>query len=384
MYRHVRFTLILLALSALNAAVIDPSEKSSHNLYCQVFQSNDFGGESFQIAQSQKINNFALLTESWTDVGSNHTDQFYSFKLPASIPAGTNCVVKSCTEENFGGNCTVFKLSQERIQPYRLKSFECNCFNVDEDKIVENEKATDVHINGQASMKQVCDDGDYSTFTNFTTIGKTIVGVGRNYIWHKTDLSKVVASGSSPDDPIIFLKPASSYLSEGSLIHLPRNLGVIYYELELAVVIGKSARYVSATDAMDYVAGYALALDMTAKEILKSSISKGLPWTVSKSFDGACPIGAFIPKACIQNPHDLQLTASVNGVIKQNDSTSKMIFKIPQLIAFVSSFMTLEANDVILTGTPDGFGAVKSGDIIEGWLDGNVNDSLSKIKFVVA
>ncbi|KAG4077655.1 hypothetical protein HA402_009385 [Bradysia odoriphaga] len=161
-------------------------------------------------------------------------------------------------------------------------------------------------------------------------------------------------------------------------------LGVIYYELELAVVIGKSARYVSATDAMDYVAGYALALDMTAKEILKSSISKGLPWTVSKSFDGACPIGAFIPKACIQNPHELQLTASVNGVIKQNDSTSKMIFKIPQLIAYVSSFMTLEANDVILTGTPDGFGAVKSGDVIEGWLHGIGDDNLAKIKFIVA
>ncbi|KAG4067482.1 hypothetical protein HA402_002759 [Bradysia odoriphaga] len=383
MYRHVRFTLILVALKGLNAAVIDTFEKSS-NLYCEVFQSNDFGGESFQIAQSQKISNFALLTESWTDVELNTTDQFYSFKLPVAIPAGTNCVVKSCTEENFGGNCTVFKLSQERIQPYRLKSFECNCFNVDDDKIIENEKAVDVRVIGQASVKQVCDDGDYSTFKNFTKIGKTIVGVGRNYIWHKTDLSKVVASGSSPDDPIIFLKPTSSYLSEGSLIHLPRNLGVIYYELELAVVIGKSARYVSATDGMDYVAGYALALDMTAKEILKSSISKGLPWTVSKSFDGACPIGAFIPKACIQNPHELQLTASVNGVIKQNDSTSEMIFKIPQLIAYVSSFMTLEANDVILTGTPDGFGAVKSGDVIEGWLNGIGDDNLAKIKFIVA
>lgn len=132
---------------------------------------------------------------------------------------------------------------------------------------------------------------------------------------------------------------------------------------------------------MEHVAGYALALDMTAKEVLKSSISKGLPWSVAKGFDGACPIGAFIPKACIANPHDLQLTARVNGEMKQNDSTGQMIFKIPELIAYVSGFMTLEANDVILTGTPDGFGAVKSGDVIEGVLN---NANLGKIKFVVA
>lgn len=116
----------------------------------------------------------------------------------------------------------------------------------------------------------------------------------------------------------------------------------------------------------------------------KSSISKGLPWSVAKSFNGACPIGNFIPKACIRNPHDLRLTASVNDVITQNDSTSKMIFKIPQLIAYITSFMTLEPNDVILTGTPDGFGAVKSGDKIKGLLYDNVDDNVAKIIFVVA
>lgn len=101
---------------------------------------------------------------------------------------------------------------------------------------------------------------------------------------------------------------------------------------------------------------------------------------MAKGFDGACPIGKFIPKSCIADPHDLQLTASINGITKQNDRTSQMIFKIPQLISYVSAFMTLEPNDVILTGTPDGFGAVQSGDVIEG----SLNDDLAKIKFVVA
>lgn len=112
----------------------------------------------------------------------------------------------------------------------------------------------------------------------------------------------------------------------------------------------------------------------------KSSIAKGLPWTLAKGFDGACPIGKFIAKDCIRDPHDVQLVARINGVTTQNDSTSRMIFKIPQLISYVSQYTTLEANDVILTGTPDGFGRVKSGDVIEG----SLNENLAKIQFVVA
>lgn len=182
MYRCVRFTLILITLkTACRAAVIESFDRSSQNLYCEVFQSSDFVGHSFQIVQSQKINNFALLTESWTDAQSDESEQLYSFKLPRSIPTGTKCVVKSCMEENFRGNCTVFRSSQERIQPFRLKSFECKCFEAhDDNKIIENTKAVD--INDQVNQKGTCDDGEFSSFRNFTKIGKTIVGVGRNYM----------------------------------------------------------------------------------------------------------------------------------------------------------------------------------------------------------
>jgi len=223
-------------------------------------------------------------------------------------------------------------------------------------------------------------EAENAYFQNFTKNGKKIICVGRNYIWHKTDLAEVVANGASPKNPIIFLKPTTAYLLEGNPIHLPHNLGVIYYELELAVIIGKVASKVEESNALDYVAGYALALDMTAKEVLTSSISKGLPWDLSKGFDEACPIGKFIPKECIPNPQDLQLSASINGTTKQDDSTSNMIFKIPQLISYISQYMTLEPNDVILTGTPDGFGQIKSGDVIQG----SLNNNLAKIKFVVA
>lgn len=107
---------------------------------------------------------------------------------------------------------------------------------------------------------------------------------------------------------------------------------------------------------------------------------KGLPWELAKGFDGACPVGQIIPKECIPNPNDVQLSAAINGITTQDDSTSQMIFKIPKLISYVSQYMTLEPNDVILTGTPDGFGQIKSGDIIEG----SLNRNMAKIKFVVA
>ncbi|KAJ6633196.1 Acylpyruvase FAHD1, mitochondrial [Pseudolycoriella hygida] len=376
MYSYVRFCFILCGLRLYRTAVIEALNESSRDLFCEVFQNENFEGESVQIHGTQRIQNFTQITQSWSVEG----DTLHSFKLPTSIPSDIVCVVRSCTIENFHGSCTVFKFSQQRVQSSDLKSFECKCFNENDDELLDDSKSEIVNDSNNGLSCTERDIQNYSQFQNFTRLGKKIVGVGRNYIWQKTDLSEVVASGSSPKDPIIFLKPTSSYLTEGNLIQLPQGLGVIYYELELAVVIGKLAHNVEETKAMDYVAGYALALDMTAEEVLKSSIKSGLPWNLAKGFDGACPIGTFIPKSCIPNPHNVHLSASVNGVTTQSDSTSQMIFKIPQLISYISKTMTLEPNDVILTGTPDGFGQVKSRDIMKGWL----NDGLAKIQFVVS
>lgn len=168
MYRYVRFGLTLIALS--KAAIIDVHNES-HRLHCEVYQRINYDGESIQIPESHKIIDFAQLTQSWIDSGSN---EFYSFKLPSSIPSGTNCLVKSCTEEHFNGNCTIFKRSQERIQPYRLKSFECRCYTDDDNE--NTKKVIDVN-----SQQQCCEEKKYSTFQNFMKLGKTIIGVGRNY-----------------------------------------------------------------------------------------------------------------------------------------------------------------------------------------------------------
>ncbi|ODN01264.1 Acylpyruvase FAHD1, mitochondrial [Orchesella cincta] len=205
-------------------------------------------------------------------------------------------------------------------------------------------------------------------FSQFVKYGRKIIGIGRNYRWKKVELAKLL---EIPKQPIVFLKPVTSYITEGQLIELPESLGTIFYELELGVVIGKRARNISETQALDHVAGYFLALDMTAKEFLKRSVNQSLPWEIGKGYDTACPVGNFVPKLFIPDPNNMLLECKVNGEVTQSENTSQMIFNVQQLISYVSKYMTLEPYDVILTGTPDGFGPLRPGDVVEGRL-GNI------------
>jgi len=134
--------------------------------------------------------------------------------------------------------------------------------------------------------------------------------------------------------------------------------------VELGVVIGKSGRDISEDQADSYVAGYALAIDMTARNVQDQVKKKGLPWSAAKGFDTFTPISPFIPKDAIRDPHDTNLWLKVNGDLKQNGNTSDMMFRIPQLIKHVSSIMTLHEGDLILTGTPSGVGPIVEGDKI--------------------
>ncbi|KAM3707775.1 hypothetical protein ACJW30_02G049600 [Castanea mollissima] len=186
--------------------------------------------------------------------------------------------------------------------------------------------------------------------------GTKIVAVGRNYVAHAKELGNAV-----PKEPVLFLKPTSSYLGVGGTIEIPHPLESLHHEVELAVVVGKKARDVPEASAMDYVAGYALALDMTAREIQASAKSAGLPWTVAKGQDTFTPIGSVLPKELVPDPDNLELWLKVDGEMRQKGSTKDMIFKIPFLISHISSIMTLLEGDVILTGTPPGVGPVKAG-----------------------
>jgi len=208
------------------------------------------------------------------------------------------------------------------------------------------------------------------SLNKFWDWGKKIVCVGRNYADHCSELKNPV-----PKEPLIFLKPTSSYVKEGNPIKMPEGCRKLHHEVELGIVISKTGTGIEESHAMDHVGGYVLALDMTARDWQDSAKSQGKPWCMAKGFDTACPISSFIEKTAIPDPQNITLWLNVNGAVKQNGSTKDMIFSIPYLISFVSKTITLEAGDVILTGTPDGVGPVSSGDEIECGLNKLVNMS---------
>lgn len=197
------------------------------------------------------------------------------------------------------------------------------------------------------------------------SVGTKIVAVGRNYAAHAKELGNAV-----PKEPVLFMKPTTSYLENGGTIEVPSPLESLDHEVELAVVIGQRARDVPERLAMNYVGGYALALDMTAREIQATAKSAGLPWTVAKGQDTFTPISSVVPTSMVPDPHDIELWLKVDGEIRQKGSTKDMIFKIPHLISHISSIMTLLEGDVILTGTPHGVGPVKVGQKIDAGITG--------------
>ncbi|KAM0948512.1 putative acylpyruvate hydrolase [Dioscorea sansibarensis] len=199
-------------------------------------------------------------------------------------------------------------------------------------------------------------------------MGTKIIAVGRNYVAHAKELGNAV-----PKEPVLFMKPTSSYLRNGGTIEIPHPLESLDHEVELAVVIGRKARDVSESSAMDYVGGYALALDMTAREVQASAKSAGLPWTVAKGQDTFTPISEVLPKSMVTDPHNLELWLKVDDEIKQKGSTTDMIFKLPFLVSHISSFFTLMEGDVILTGTPQGVGPVKAGQKITAGITGLID-----------
>ncbi|KAL7080910.1 hypothetical protein ACP275_14G007700 [Erythranthe tilingii] len=204
-----------------------------------------------------------------------------------------------------------------------------------------------------------------SAYKKLLTVGTKIIAVGRNYAAHAKELGNSV-----PKEPVLFLKPTSSYLEDGGKIQVPEPLEALDHEVELAVVIGQRARDVPEANAMDYVGGYALALDMTAREIQSTAKSAGLPWSVAKGQDTFTPISSIVPTSMLPDPHNVELWLKVDGELRQKGSTSDMIFKIPFLISHISSMFTLLEGDVILTGTPKGVGPVKIGQKIEAGITG--------------
>jgi len=187
-------------------------------------------------------------------------------------------------------------------------------------------------------------------------IGK-ILCIGRNYADHIRELGN-----EPPDRPVIFMKPATSLIGEGDEIIIPAYSADCHHEVELALLIGKTGRDIPADRALEHIAGYGVAIDLTLRDVQNELKEKGLPWEIAKGFDTACPLSAFVPAAKAGDPQNLQLRMLVNGTVRQDGSTALMIHRIPELVSHMSGIFTLEAGDVILTGTPAGVSAIRSGD----------------------
>ncbi|XP_063700456.1 acylpyruvase FAHD1, mitochondrial [Culicoides brevitarsis] len=206
---------------------------------------------------------------------------------------------------------------------------------------------------------------------------RKIVGAGVNY-WNFVQQT----GGKAPVQPVIFLKPTSSLVTATNdlakdVVLIPKIFQNINFEAELGIVIGKSGKNIPKEKAFDHISGYCLSLDMTGMEFITKARENCLPWALGKAFDTATPVSAVLPKDAF-NPNDVKVWSKINGVTKQEESTKGMIFSIPELVEFISSYMSLEENDLILTGTPAGAGKVEENDVIECGLGDVVS-----MKFVV-
>lgn len=186
-----------------------------------------------------------------------------------------------------------------------------------------------------------------------------IVCVGRNYADHAKEQGAEV-----PEIPLLFLKPPSAVIGTGDTIILPPQSQRVEHEGELVVVIGRSGRWIEPENAMDYILGYTIGLDVTARDLQR----RDGQWTRSKGFDTFCPLGPWIETEF--DASDALITCHVNEEMRQMASTRDMIFTVRQLIAFTSSIMTLNAGDILMTGTPAGVGPLEPGDRVEVTIEG--------------
>lgn len=181
-----------------------------------------------------------------------------------------------------------------------------------------------------------------------------IVCVGLNYHCHAKELGM-----NTPHHPILFIKPLTTLIGPGNKIIYPKMSKRVDYEAELAIIIKDKTKNISKKEAMKHIEGFTCLNDVTARDLQKLDGQ----WTRAKGFDTFCPIGPKIVK--LKDPNNLKIQSFLNGELKQDSSTKNFIFKVEELVSFISKVMTLNPGDIIATGTPSGIGPMKKGDKIE-------------------
>ena len=200
--------------------------------------------------------------------------------------------------------------------------------------------------------------------------------VGRNYVEHQKEMG-----GDGREQPFFFAKAAHDVVpiapGEHGQIHYAPMTADLHWETEMVVALGKGGFRIALGQALEHVYGYGVGLDMTRRDLQQVGKDKGRPWTFGKDFDQAAPMGALTPAASIGHLTKAGLKLTVNGQVKQDSNIDQMIWNVAEQIEFLSRHYTLEAGDLIMTGTPAGVGAAKTGDVLHASIDGLANLKVS-------
>ncbi|MAT89058.1 MAG: 2-hydroxyhepta-2,4-diene-1,7-dioate isomerase [Flavobacteriaceae bacterium] len=191
-----------------------------------------------------------------------------------------------------------------------------------------------------------------------------IICVGRNYAAHIEELAN-----EKPTDPVLFLKPDTSILLKKNPFLIPEFSQQVHHEVEVLVKIKKIGKHIDRKFAHTYYDEIGLGIDFTARDLQQQLKEKGLPWEKAKAFDGAAVVGNFVQKSQFEDINDLHFRLEKNGTIVQQASTELMLWKIDELIEYISKYFTLKIGDIIFTGTPAGVGKVAPHDVLEGYLE---------------
>lgn len=194
-------------------------------------------------------------------------------------------------------------------------------------------------------------------------VGK-ILAIGRNYAEHNREM------GYTTSEPVMFLKPTTALAHNDAQVQLPRGFGAIHHEVELVVVIGRSGRNIPQSESFDHIAGYAVGLDLTLRDLQGEAKEKGQPWTQAKGFDQSAPVSLAISREKVGDIKDLAITLEVNGELRQSGNTSQMLRSVDELVSYASRLMTLQRGDLLFTGTPAGVGPLVAGDTAVGAIEG--------------
>jgi 2-keto-4-pentenoate hydratase/2-oxohepta-3-ene-1,7-dioic acid hydratase in catechol pathway len=192
-----------------------------------------------------------------------------------------------------------------------------------------------------------------------------IICIGRNYTNHIAELKN-----ERPTEPVVFMKPDSAILLKQHPFVLPEFSNDAHHEIELIVKINKVGKYIEPKFAHKYYDEISVGIDFTARDLQAKLKDKGLPWEKAKAFDGSAVIGEFVSKEQFASLENVNFELIKNGAVAQKGNSSLMLWKIDELVAYVSQFFTLKIGDIIFTGTPEGVAAVQPNDVLEGYLEG--------------